>query len=606
MGECSQKWLDIFITNADPEQEEIYDDQHVCPVQSVRMCHKSESTAYVPGVQATTTTTNGQLLNPSVIEQYVTATTGTYNAEAAFGHLAYWTEPYTVQDDDGDDVTITRAYVPYTASPNGFAGTTFIFPDSVDVDAFGPNGATQPMPSQAGYQIGTYAEGDFLHDRNGNFIPNPLYTAGADLTEHYIYEQLTTSTEGTPGTPASVKHSTGATIVEEETDWILPAFPRDHLSTLIDAFAVDTNGAQGTVGAIIPISSEMVRTLPDGMPDSNGNVTMPQTDSNGDVTSVVFAYTAPQVEDVSAPKDPFADVKVGDLVRIGGPGTHGFTDYLTVVEKSKVDVLYNATTAVVPLMSGIKSYAVDAEDNGTFTDHGGSIAEKATLGVSSSETNEAGESLCDTFSLDGRPLTALRLNHSVNATTIKRNTDENLIFRTDATATVTTAPEANLSQRHLVTTWSGEHLYPLYHLKEWRQSNGELSAVLDHGVKEIQQIKLMGYSLMNKRQVGPQHAHEMIQDDYLILRIKEVHGQVISNNRHANGAFAILYAGAHESNTKGGADVHSSDPVGLVVQSVGSTNKIMRNLTVQVTDRTGQPAHFGRLHLWFKILATHG
>ena len=133
-----------------------------------------------------------------------------------------------------------------------------------------------------------------------------------------------------------------------------------------------------------------------------------------------------------------------------------------------------------------------------------------------------------------------------------------------------------------------------------------LSAQLDHGVKEIQLIKLIGYSLINKRQVGPQNAHEMIQDDYLILRIKELHGNVISNNRHANGAFAILYAGAHDNNTKGGADVHSSDPAGLVVQSVASTNKIMRNLTVQVTDRTGQPAHFGRLHLWFKILATHG
>ena len=45
MGECSQKWLDIFITNANPEQEEVYDDQHVCPVQSVRMC--KDSTEYV-------------------------------------------------------------------------------------------------------------------------------------------------------------------------------------------------------------------------------------------------------------------------------------------------------------------------------------------------------------------------------------------------------------------------------------------------------------------------------------------------------------------------------------------------------------------------------
>ena len=43
MGECSQKWLDIFVTNADPEQEEFYDDQHVCAVQSVRLCHKIQA-----------------------------------------------------------------------------------------------------------------------------------------------------------------------------------------------------------------------------------------------------------------------------------------------------------------------------------------------------------------------------------------------------------------------------------------------------------------------------------------------------------------------------------------------------------------------------------
>lgn len=543
MGECSQKWLDIFVTNADPEQEEVYDDQHVCAVQSVRMCHKS--VAYQAAVQYTGDT----ILNPDVDKPYIAATAGTidnptlYAPEEVFGHLPYWTEPITTTTDDGSDVITTiRDYVIFTGALNGFAGTDFIFDDSVVVESLGENGATTAHPTAAGKKIGTYRVGDYIHDKYGDWIPNPLYQEvefdpdqggfgpDPDYSQYHVFEQLTQA-----AVPAA--EWTGATIVEEETDWILPAFPRDHLSTL--------------------------------------------TNSGGTF----------QVEDVSGPKDPFADVKVGDLVRIGGPGTHGFTDYLTVVEKSTVDVLYNATGAVVPLMSGIKSYEVDD-----------TWADGTTLEMFSRNGGK-------TFSLDGRPLTALRLNHSVNATTIKRNIDENLTLRTVDIAKPTddwTVHEARLGQRHLVTTWSGEHLYPLYHLKEWRQSNGELTAVLDHGVKEIQQIKLIGYSLMNKRQVGPQHAHEMIQDDYLILRIKEVHGQVISNNRHANGAFAILYAGAHDNNTKGGADVHSSDPAGLVVQSVGSTNKIMRNLTVQVTDRTGQPAHFGRLHLWFKILATHG
>ena len=41
--ECSQKWLDVFITNADPDQESDYDDQHVTAVQSVRV-YKDSST----------------------------------------------------------------------------------------------------------------------------------------------------------------------------------------------------------------------------------------------------------------------------------------------------------------------------------------------------------------------------------------------------------------------------------------------------------------------------------------------------------------------------------------------------------------------------------
>jgi hypothetical protein len=210
---------------------------------------------------------------------------------------------------------------------------------------------------------------------------------------------------------------------------------------------------------------------------------------------------------------------------------------------------------------------------------------------------------------------ALRLNHSINATTINEPIDANRSKR--LVAAVTTDEEAGwlitgvtsliatLEDRQNVTMWGGGHLYPMYHMKEWR-SGQSLTAELDHGVKQVEEVRLMGYSLMNKRNVGPQHAHEMIQDDYLILRIKEVEGKVISNNRHANGAFAILYAGSHADNTKGGVDVHKYDTDGIVVRRVDATNSVMRNLTVELLDRTGKPAHFGRLHLWFKILATHG
>ena len=447
--ECSQKWLDVFVTNADPKQETDYDDRYVAPVQSVWV-HS------IPGV-------------------------------------------------------------------------------TVDSHTLGPH----PMP---GLLIGT--------------------------------------------------------IVEEQTDWIMPTFPQSHGS------------------------------------------------------------------------DPFKEIMVGDLIRVGAPSTSGFTDYLTVVEKQHIAAMANGTGVPLPLHKDGPSTGYDnipPYDSYDDVSYAGHVVSNST-GLRGGPST-GGDSIA-------YEMTALRVNHAVNCTSINRPKDDDILkhfvntpvairyytvadvmtaklqMYTEVSAAMgdsmftdsmftpefeayflgnggiavtdyhpmsphfTQANKASLTDRHLVHAWGPpknvgekpEHhpLYPMYHMREWRATYGQLTAELDHGVKEIQQFKLVGYSLINKRQVGPQHAHEMIQDDYLILRIKEVDGKVISNNRHANGAFAVLYAGAHGDNDKGGADVHKFDPDGLVVQHMSTTNKIMRNLTVQVTDRTGQPAHFGRLHLWFKILATHG
>ena len=151
---------------------------------------------------------------------------------------------------------------------------------------------------------------------------------------------------------------------------------------------------------------------------------------------------------------------------------------------------------------------------------------------------------------------------------------------------------------------SSYYHYPLFRLNPYL-SGSTLTANLDSGVKYVNCIKLLGYSVAAKRQVGVSHGHEMSADDYLILRIKEVQGKVVSNNSHANGAFAILYAGATEHNSIGGIEYHRFDAEnGIAVQSMQPT--ILRNLTLEVLDRFGNPAHFGRLHLWFKLLATHG
>jgi len=348
-----------------------------------------------------------------------------------------------------------------------------------------------------------------------------------------------------------------------------------------------------------------------------------------------------------ATSDPFKEIVKGDLIRVGVPSTGGFTDYLTVVEKVPIKAFRNATTSNIAMRSDALEWGGESLGD-VFTAGGmsttynryhteewlrphGSTAIKTTHRtyddlVAWSEAAAAGDYASHPgYSYDQENDTkeyvppvqhyALRLNHSINATTINEPIDANRSKRIveplpghDYDVTPLTGDEthiATLAQRQDVTMWGGGHLYPMYHMKEWRTGQS-LTAELDHGVKQVEEVRLMGYSLMNKRNVGPQHAHEMIQDDYLILRIKEVEGKVISNNRHANGAFAILYAGSHADNTKGGVDVHKYDTDGIVVRRVDATNSVMRNLTVELLDRTGKPAHFGRLHLWFKILATHG
>lgn len=146
--------------------------------------------------------------------------------------------------------------------------------------------------------------------------------------------------------------------------------------------------------------------------------------------------------------------------------------------------------------------------------------------------------------------------------------------------------------------------YPVYLNKDWA-AGSTLYAKLDHGVKSLACIKLTGYSIVNKRQVGIVHQNEHINDDYFILHITEIEGKVVSNNKHANGAFAILHIPVGNS-TEGTMEHSQHDPAGIVTHHFDNCDSTIRNLTIKVTDRKGQPAHIGRLHLWFKLLVLHG
>lgn len=308
----------------------------------------------------------------------------------------------------------------------------------------------------------------------------------------------------------------------------------------------------------------------------------------------------------AAAASAYATLKVGDLVRIGGIPTEGFTDYLTVVEVKKVATLANATAGVVSYTNNV---AAAGQSTGTHQ-------------LAAPTTASAPASLYQLYlSTDGIAHIAIRLNASLNCTTLpdntlRRDTDwithrQHVVGYANKYATLQTRSEAyeyisTVSQAYPNESDPTEkYYYPLYMAKNWTHGK-ELVARLDHGVKQVSAVKLVGYSLVNKRQVGIQHSHEMQADDYLILRIREIEGHVISNNKFANGAFAILRTGDTSHTITGAAEFSSYEPSGIVCVPVHASNSTIRNMTIEITDRRGESAHFGRLHLWFKILVTHG
>ena len=134
---------------------------------------------------------------------------------------------------------------------------------------------------------------------------------------------------------------------------------------------------------------------------------------------------------------------------------------------------------------------------------------------------------------------------------------------------------------------------------------------LDHGVKEVREIKLVGYSSLIAlwQDIAELENAEVWENDFLILRIKEIPGQVVSNNSFANGAFAVLHV-AQTSGFKPGNSHnnirHEFHPDGIATQTLDASHSTLRNLTLEVVNSTGHDMRINRLNLWFKLLVTRG
>lgn len=95
----------------------------------------------------------------------------------------------------------------------------------------------------------------------------------------------------------------------------------------------------------------------------------------------------------------------------------------------------------------------------------------------------------------------------------------------------------------------------------------------------VKRINLVGYLFRNRKHPGVQNAHEMLNDDYLVLAAahqgdRSSEGQVISNSRLVDGAFAVLQVGGNAEALTGAVEVSRYDPCGLVGNTITNRNTL--------------------------------
>ena len=111
--------------------------------------------------------------------------------------------------------------------------------------------------------------------------------------------------------------------------------------------------------------------------------------------------------------------------------------------------------------------------------------------------------------------------------------------------------------------------------------------------------------MFDKPQVGFDVGHIHRHQDYLTLRIKGIDGNVISNNKAVAGAFCVLHGGQHEHRATGSTEFQHHDMQGIAQLGFSCPSQV-RQLQFEILDHQGEPAKFGRIHLWLKACVLHG
>jgi hypothetical protein len=296
-------------------------------------------------------------------------------------------------------------------------------------------------------------------------------------------------------------------------------------------------------------------------------------------------------------------LQTGDMIRVGTADNDDFSDYMTVMETVDVDELQNP---------GSKAWNVCASD----TNAAGAAAVAYThIGVGGIAKILPGQ-------LPSGSLRCVRVNASVDVSTIvNKVTDRS--FDVAATPHSVSVDESNRGEVSVYYPLSGTRHYagsdrremfffPCYRQRTWVQHNQPQTTVLQMGmptnVKKVRAVKLMGYSLSHKRTIGVQHTHEQKEEDWYAIRIKELrtNSAILSNNSHANGALHVLHCGRSPtlSGKPNSAALYQYDADGLSCVAFSPVN--LPTITVEVVDRLGGEAHFGRMHVWLRVLITRG
>ena len=213
-------------------------------------------------------------------------------------------------------------------------------------------------------------------------------------------------------------------------------------------------------------------------------------------------------------------------------------------------------------------------------------------------------------------LTAIRVNHCIDLTTLPELCGKGWPYEASGSAPVPswiqpTNPLACLEHRdQAIVNHNGKSFkfFSLYRAKKWTSATQPTRSILrmemPAHVRQVCAVQLLGYSIHHKQAVGTQQQHEYKEDDWFALRFKELPGSVLSNNMHANGSFHVIHAGkaSDKESERGSIQYYDYEPNGLVESKFAPRG--LPTLTVELVDREGKEAHFGRMHIWLRVCVT--